>query len=258
MKRAAVFLIMAMLLPASASASDVVRFAIGEWAPYTSEHDMGGKFLEEVVAAAFKLEGIAVTYDYFPWKRSYVYVEQGKYDGTFPWNRTPEREVEFHINEISMFQDDSVYFHLNSNPFDWKTIDDLKNYRVGVTIGYKQEAYYQEKAIPAESVPNEEQNFIKILAGRIDVYQTSKLAGYATVKRLFSPEDASLFTHHPKAVETDIYYILFSKKIPGGKALADKFDSGLKKLMASGEYDIILEKYLGRSIQPIKDRNDAH
>jgi len=242
-KTAILFLVSAIIMPAAVFASDVAKFALGEWAPYTSEYEANAKFLEEIVAEAFKLEGIAVKYDYFPWKRSYVYVKQGKYDGTFPWNTTPEREIDFHINKIPLFQDDSVYFHLKNNPFDWNTIEDLKNYKVGVTIGYKQDAYYKEKGVSAEIVANEEQNFLKILAGRIDVYQTSKLAGYATINRLFSPADASKFTHHPRAPETDIYYILFSKNRPGDRELADKFDSGFKKLKASGEYDRICEKY---------------
>ncbi|MBF0228731.1 MAG: transporter substrate-binding domain-containing protein [Desulfamplus sp.] len=245
MKRLALLLALVVMTSSSVFANQTVKLAIGDWAPYTSETDVKGKLLEEVVTEAFKLEGIDVKYDYFPWKRSYIYVEQGKSDGTFPWNKTTEREKEFYIHKISLIKDDGVYFHLKSKPFDWNTIEDLKKYKVGVTLGYKQEAMYKEKGIVADTVPNEEQNFKKMLAGRIDVYQTSNVVGYSAIKKLFSSTDAAKFTNHPKAVETDEYYILFSKKIPNGKELADKFDSGLKKLKESGGYYKIIAKYLG-------------
>ncbi|MBF0203500.1 MAG: transporter substrate-binding domain-containing protein [Desulfamplus sp.] len=229
-------------------ANKTVKLAIGDWAPYTSETDPKGKLLEEVVTEAFKAEGIDVQYAYFPWKRSYVNAEKGQYDGTFPWNKTPEREEAFYTHKISLIKDDGVYFHLKSKPFDWNTIEDLKKYKVGVTIGYKQEELYKQNGITADTVPEEAMNFKKMLAGRIDIYQTSKVVGYSTINSLFSPDDAAKFTNHPKAVETDEYYILFSKKTPDGKELGDKFDEGMKKIKDSGVYDKILAKYLGSSM----------
>ncbi|MBF0204986.1 MAG: transporter substrate-binding domain-containing protein [Desulfamplus sp.] len=252
MKKIALFWLIAAVLACGSSlicctvfANETVKMAIGDWEPYTSQTDPKGKLLEEVVTEAFKAEGIDVQYEYFPWKRSYVNAERGQYDGTFPWNRTPEREAAFYTHKISLIKDEGVYFHLKSNPFDWNTIEDLKKYKVGVTISYKQEAIYKEHGITADTVPEEAMNFKKMLTGRIEVYQTSKAVGYATIKKLFSPEDAAKFTNHPKAVETDEFYILFSKKLPTSKALADKFDEGMKKIKESGLYDKILAKYMG-------------
>lgn len=93
-------------------------------------------------------------------------------------------------------------------------MDDLKKYKVGVTIGYKQEKIYQKLGIEADPVPSEDLNFKKLLAGRIDVYQTAKPAGYAMIRRLFGPDDALLFTTHPKPLEVAEYYILFSGVTP--------------------------------------------
>ncbi|MBF0257927.1 MAG: transporter substrate-binding domain-containing protein [Desulfamplus sp.] len=248
MNKTVLFCLAAVMIFSNVYANETVKLAIGDWAPYTSETDPKGNLLEKVVTEAFKAEGVTVEYSYFPWKRSYVNVEQGKFDGTFPWNKTPERDDAFYIHKISLIQDDGVYFHLKSKEFDWNTIEDLKKYKVGVTIGYKQEEIYKNNGIEADTVPDEIMNFKKILAGRIDVYQTSKVVGYATINKLFSPEDAAKFTNHPKAVETDEYYILFSRKTPNGKELADKFDSGLKKIKESGVYDKILVEYLGSSM----------
>jgi len=234
-------LLLLLLMPHSTFANETVRFAIGEWAPYTSSTDPKGRILEIIVTEAFKLEGIDVKYKYFPWKRSYLLVESGVFDGTFPWAMTEKHMKNFHMNKISLIKDDGVFFHLKSLPFDWVTIEDLKKYSVGVTIGYKEEQIYKENGIIAESVPTEDLNFKKILAGRIDVYQTSKIVGYEIIKKLFTVEEANQFTNHPRPAVINEFNILFSKKTSNGQRLADIFDAGLQKLKESGAYDSIIE-----------------
>ena len=240
-------LFLALLVSASTffnlCAAETVKLAIGDWEPYTSATNPKGKLLEKVVTEAFKLEGVDVVYEYFPWKRSFANVENGDSDGTFPWNRTPERESLFYIPKTSLIKDEAVFFHLKSKPFDWKELEDLKKYSVGVTVGNKEEKLFQELGIKAEAVPTEAMNFKKILAGRIDVYQTSKVVGYATIRSLFTPQEAQLFTNHPKPAKEAEYFLLFSKKTANGKALADRFDAGMKKLKDSGAYKKILAEY---------------
>ena len=226
----------------SAFAADVVNMAIGEWAPFTSEKDPKGKLTEKVVTEAYKLEGVDVKFSYFPWKRSSTMVEEGASDASFPWNRTDAREAIYIYHKVPVLSDDGVYFHLKGKPFDWNTIQDLKKYKVGVTVGYKNEQGYKDLGIPADAAPSEEMNFKKMLAGRIDVYQTSKTVGWATINKHFTPEEAKQFTTHPKNVAVDDYFVIFSKKNPNSKALADKLDSGMKKLKASGAYDKIMSQ----------------
>lgn len=228
---------------AAASASETVRLAVGEWAPYTSDTDPEGKMLEKVTRQAFALEGIHVEYAYFPWQRSYLLAANGDFDGTMPWNKTDARLKDFYFPKTSLLKDENVFFHLKTVPFDWATLEDLKRYRVGVTIGFKEEAIYKSKGIPADMVNSEELNFRKMRVGRIDVYQTSKRVGYVTLKKTFGHQDASLFTHHPKIVSESEFFILFSKATQRGQYLADRFDAGLKKLKANGTYDKILAEF---------------
>jgi polar amino acid transport system substrate-binding protein len=238
-----VLFLLLLAIPSNSFAHEAVRMATGDWEPYTSATNAKGKLLEKVVTEAFKLEGVDVKYEYFPWKRSYILAEEGRFDGTFPWAKTVEHVRDFYIHKISLMKDEGVYFHLKNKAFDWNTIEDLNKYSVGVTLGYKEEDVYKEKGIKAQVVPFEYLNFKKMLAGRIDVYQTSKIVGYLTINKLFTPEEAKLFTNHPKPAVENEFYILFSKKTPHGQALALIFDSGLKKLKESGEYDKIIAEY---------------
>ena len=241
MKKIAFFILL-LAISSNVFANETVRLAIGDWAPYTSATDAKSKILENVVAEAFKLEGIDVLYEYFPWKRSYTLAKSGEFDGTFPWAKTEEHLKDFYIHKIFLIKDEGVFFHLKNVPFEWNVLEDLNKYAVGVTLGYKEERIYKKRGINAQAVPSEDLNFKKILARRIDVYQTSKIVGYATINRIFTPEDAKLFTNHPKPAVKNEFYILFSKNTPNGQNLANKFDSGLKKLKESGSYDQIIAK----------------
>jgi polar amino acid transport system substrate-binding protein len=210
-------LFIALINCSTALANETIRLTIGEYLPYTSEKNVKAKVLKKIVVEAFKLEEITVSYSYFPWKRSYRSVENGDFDGIFPWNKFAERERLFHIHQLPILEDEYVYFHLKSTPFDWNTIEDLRKYKVGVTIGYKQEESFSKLGIKVDSAPSEESNYRKMLKDRIDVCPTAEEVGYATINYMFPLEVAKLFTHHPKVIEMNDYFILFSKKTSNGK-----------------------------------------
>jgi len=227
------------------TAIETVTMAIGDWQPYTHSSNSKYQMLEKVVAEAYALEDIKVEYSYYPWQRSLLTVQSGVYDGTFPWLMNDQRKSDFITQTVPLMEDDVVFFHLKSFDFQWEKWDDLKNYQVGVTKGYRQEAVYKETGIPVQVVPEEYLNFVKMMAGRIDVYETSRTVGFSTIKDLFSPEDAAKFTYHPKAVQQAKYYLLFSKKSENGERMSKAFSVGLEKLQASGRYMEILTEFIG-------------
>lgn len=239
-KTVIIILLIAAGIPKNTPAGDTVKFAIGEWPPYTSKVDTGSKTLEKIVTEAFRLEGVEVKYDYFPWKRSYIYTVEGTYDATFPWVKSNERNSLFYISSEPLLIEESVFFYVKGKDFDWTTLDDLKKYKVGVTIGYVQEEILRKRGISAEACPNEYLNFRKLYAGRIDVYWTTRNVGYAAIRKIYGNRGTELFTHHPRSAGVLKHYVFFSKKNSYGRKLRNKFDSGLKELKASGVYDRIL------------------
>lgn len=223
-------------------AKETVTFAIGEWAPYTSENVKNGKFAEDIVKEAFANEGVEVVYEYYPWKRSYEYAKNGKVAGTFPWSKTAERENEFVINNKCIFKDEDVYFHLKSKEFVWNSIEDLKGYKLGAVLGYKQVEKYKNAGLEYEAAVNEEINFKKMLRGRVDIFEASKYVGNNVISNTFSSVDKEKFTYDPKPVAENKFYILFGKN-ETNKKLANIFDKGLKKLIDSGRYQEIENQY---------------
>jgi len=226
--------------------ADDFKMATGDWAPLTHSSDPKSQLLEHLVSAAFALENSTVSYDYFPWKRCLYNVENGHFDGTFPWLKTTARAEIYNFTATPLYVDNIVYFHLAETAFDWTVIEDLRKYQVGVTSGFERVDSYKALAIPAQEVPEEYLNFEKLLAGRIDVYETSEAVGYAILNDRFSTEDAARFTHHPKPREQSEYYMMFSKTANNAQSAMENYERGLQKLQANGRYDEIVNQFLGR------------
>jgi len=228
-------------------ADKTITFNMGEWPPYVSE-DKSKKYLaEEIVNEVFAHQGYNVHYEYFPWKRSYINVQHGKANGSFPWYHNQERESEFIIPKEALFQDSSVFFHLKSNDFHWENFEDLKKYKIGGVIGFINVDILKKQGVDVIVLNKDHLNFKMMLAGRLDAYPVSEFIGHDIINRTLSPEEASLFTHHTKILNEGGLYILFSKNTDHAQEFADAFDLGIVALKASGRYDEIIANFLSKT-----------
>ena len=94
------FLLVALCLILTAipvHSKETVKIALGDWEPFTSSRADNSNISEELVREAFKYQNIEVEYQYFPWIRSYKYVEKGEFQATFPWVITEDRKKLFKI-----------------------------------------------------------------------------------------------------------------------------------------------------------------
>ncbi len=79
---------------------------------------------------------------------------------------------------------------------------------------------------------------------RIDITASSIVVGVQLINKIFSKEERSLFTYHPKALFDSKMYMFISKNIPNAQKFADSFDQGLRKLKKSGRYERIIAEFL--------------
>jgi polar amino acid transport system substrate-binding protein len=228
-----------------AFAQETIRITNGEWPPYLSEKLKHNGLASRIVREAFELEGIQVVYDFFPWNRSLMLAQTGEWDGTAVWLRSPEREQEFYISD-PVVQSTYVFFHLKKRNFSWKTLEDLKDYRIGGTFGYDYGEAFQkaekEKRIRVERASRDELNLAKLLHERIDIFPLDINVGYTLLVNEYPPEVVSTVTVHPLALRDDPLHLLLSRKVPENKTRMEKFNSGLKKLYESGKIDQYLEE----------------
>lgn len=238
---AAIFII---VIPGNLTAQETVRLTNGEWPPFLSEKLPEYGLVSQIVNEAFKLEGITVKYDFFPWKRSYEVAKAGRWDGSVVWRHSSERAKAFYFSD-AVIAADRVFFHRKDVRFDWKNFDDLKDVSVGLTHGYAYgddfEAAVKEKNIKTITDITDLVNFRKLLGKRITVFACEKEVGDYLLRQNFSPKEIGLITYHPKPLNSDPLYLLLNKKNKRNKKRLEIFNRGLAKLRAAGRVKQILD-----------------
>lgn len=217
----------------------VLRITNGEWPPFTSKSFVHGGVLSRIVAEAFALEGIDVRYGYFPWKRAYVYARDGIWDGSVGWAPTPA-----HLRDLQMSEPlvhvDKALFHLKSVPFDWKTIDDLRKWRIAGTAGYSYGAEWDQAVLDGrlevEEVALDEQNIDKLVSGQVDAVAMEVDVAEYLIRTRLSKADADRVARHPMLLMSTPVCLSLSKKLRDAPAMIERFNRGLAKLKANGKY----------------------
>ena len=224
----------------SVAAEETIRLASGEWPPYQSQSLEHAGVVSRIVREAFAFGGVRVELGYFPWKRAFFLAEEGLWDGTFVWFDLPERREHFYVSD-AVVDIAYVFFHLKSVPFDWQTIDDLDGFRIGGTLGYDYGVAFQQAEqrgrLQVVRKPTDEENFARLFDALIHLFPCDRDAGYALIHTRFSADDALRFTHHPRALKKAPHHLLLSRKVTRNQRMLRLFNSGLKRLRASGAYE---------------------
>ncbi|GLT16967.1 hypothetical protein GCM10007938_07440 [Vibrio zhanjiangensis] len=219
-----------------------VRLVVGEWEPYTSSFSNPHyKISEELVRAAYQTQGYKVIIDHHPWARAYRYVQTGKYDGTFPWFKTTERESLF-IFSTPLFVEEVVFIYHQDSQFHWENIDDLNKYRVGATQAFTATDYLISQNVNVTIENSDETNYIKLAKHRIDVYPAALKRGDYMLTTLLTKEQSEKLHIHPKPImETEMFIMFSLQDIERRKLLSEAFTRGLNMLIDSGQYKEIME-----------------
>lgn len=111
-----------------------------DFAPFTGEDLPEGGLLTEIVRRAFGEVGLRYEVRFVPWRRGYDGVLAGKFLGTFPYVRTPDREMEMLFSDPLLEVRQLVYLSAHSGMV-FHTPQDFRGRTVCAPVGY---------ALPAE------------------------------------------------------------------------------------------------------------
>jgi polar amino acid transport system substrate-binding protein len=233
-----------LIIPSLLHTQETIRITNGEWPPYLCETLEEGGVTSHITREAFALEGINVQYGWFPWARALANVRNGDWDASLGWAKTPEREKDFLFSD-SVLEGKIVFFHLKDYPFDWKTLEDLRELRIGAVISHR----YNDDFIEAERsgkiivdrVSSEQQNLSKLLSGRIDVFICNVDVGYAVLNKYFPSSESDRITFHAVPFEMNQLRLAFSRKNKKNEKFLKQFNRGLQALKDSGLYDQFYE-----------------
>ncbi|MDD0842775.1 substrate-binding periplasmic protein [Pseudomonas sp. Gutcm_11s] len=242
-------LLFTLLLPLAATA-DEIRLTNGEWSPYLGQdlphHGVASRIVEE----AFALEGVQVTWEFYPWARALHNAELGKSDGSAVWLRSPERDEAFFVSD-AVVESSYHLFHRKDHPFDWAAAKDLATLRVGGAINYDYGPDFQsaesDGLIRVKRLSNEEQAMRMLLAGRIDVLPMDKVVAFDMLHSKFSRAERAQLSFHPLPLRSDSLHLMLSRQVPGNAERIAQFNRGLKALQDSGK----VSQYLLEVQQPL-------
>ena len=231
-------------------AAGSVKFAIGEWEPYTGHKMEGYGMVTEIVTAACTAGGLKAEYEFFPWRRAEWCVEAGTHFATFPYQGTNERAAKYYFSETLCKSSNGILLH-KGNPrtanFVYCKPEDLKGLTIGIIAGADAvKLPLQKMEINAVEVQTVDQNIRKLESDRIDCLIEDRPVIYQALKNVFGSDTGKLdqFQFMEKGFgDATEYKLLVSMKYPDARELLEKFNAGLKKIKASGEYQKILKRH---------------
>ncbi len=235
-----IFFIFSLSLPIT---SETITITTGEWPPFHTTNRTDKGVMSKVITDAFALENITVEWGFYPWQRAKKMAIDGYVDGSASWE--PDNIPEL-IYSDPTYTSSYVFFHLKTFAFSWNSINDLKNLHIGATLGYGYgEAFdtaEQSGLLHVERVPEDDMNYKKLLANRIDIFPNDKVVGYLQIETSLGIEKVQLFTTNNKPLRTYTFHLVMPASKLQSRRLMDKFNLGLKKLKDNGNYYVIIKE----------------
>jgi len=240
-------ILVALLGLAGGVQAQAVKYAIGEWAPYTGQQLPGNGLATEVVTAASKAAGLAPSYDFVPWKRAESSVLQNTHFATFPYLRSPERQGKFLFSDVLFSSTLRVLLFKNNEKakkLNFSTVADLKGMNVLIIAGSDVVKKMLEDAQVSVTESQQMDSAIKMLeVSRVDAIVDDQAVLFKALSSLPADKKALFFyAEKPFGDKTD-YRAMSSASYPDGKKLIDHLNAGLAKIRESGELATIQKKY---------------
>jgi len=233
-------LIFFLLLQTLGFSQDKIVISTGEWPPYTSEKMKHFGYSLHIISEAFKTQGYQVEYKFLPWKRAYVMAEKGKFDGSAAWFLNTKRQQEFYFSE-PVSSSTTVLFHRKDKVVEWKTLEDLKNYKIGITHGYTYGDEFNDASkkfgFKLDTSPTDISGFKKLLKKRIDIMLCDLGVGYLLLQDEFPASQHALITNNPKALINNTAHFIATKKSKDSQGKIDIINKGLTQMKNQGLFD---------------------
>ncbi len=227
-----------------------LQIATDRWPPYEniSNIDFPG-YSTEIIRHVLDIMGVQADIKAYPWARGVEMVFRGQTDGLYSATFTEERARYCHFPDEPLLLSKYVFFirSTDKDRFRFDSYDDLTGKQIGVVRGY---AYSEEfwnfvkKNKNYQEVPTDEQNFKKLLSGRIDYLVADYGNGMALVREMELAGKVIPLLARP--VREDGLYLIFSKRTTASE-FVKRFSDTLREFRKTPTCKAINEKYLEKT-----------
>ncbi len=237
-------------LSAQAAQNRTIKIATLEWPPYSSEKLKEGGYSMAIIKRIFEEAGYKVEMKYMPWARVLSEVEKGSLDVAACAYPSEERKQKYFMSN-PFVKAPLGFFKLKDKTINYQKIEDLKPYKIGTVRGYvNSEEFDKADYIKKEAVDKDEQNYTKLIAGRIDLAVGDRANGFAIINKLIQDEKDPKKKEQLKNIEfvnpplvDYTLHVLGSRAVKDGETIVKDFNKALEKLEKSGEIKNIEKAY---------------
>ncbi len=226
-------------LKSHAEDTQQLEITVGDWPPFLDQAQPNNGIIAQLISDILAEEGYQVRFLFRPWARAYLEASTGQRDATAIWMHKPEREKDFYYSQPLM-KESFVFFHLKKRPFNWQSLDDLAGMTLGGGLNYSYGAEFnaalEKGAFKQERMSTKEQNFRRLLLGRIDAFPEEVTVGYHSLHRDLTATEYQQITHHPVEFLSNDSFVLFPRKKAGSQVLMAAFNKRLQMFRDDGRY----------------------
>ncbi len=237
----AIVMVATLMTSGSALAEELI-FNTQDFAPFSfeAEESVGGP-ASAIIRAVCEAEKLDCAFKLLPWKRAQAEVRDGQANGMFVIGRNAEREEWLHFSP-AIITTEYGFFVQEGNPIDFKTIEDVRGYTVGVygpsnTSRSLESIRDQLGDLTIEMKGDDESGFRKLSLGRVDAVFSNRDVGNDMVARLGLEN-----IRYAGAQRSLNYYIGFSKAFNDADVVA-RFNARLAVLIEEGVVGEILSEH---------------
>jgi polar amino acid transport system substrate-binding protein len=225
-----------------AGAAQSLALVTGEdYPPFADARAPGGGLAVLLVQQVMRRMNTTAMIDTAPWRRGYEETLRGRYDATFPYVRTADRERDFLYSD-ALFHVRQAIFMPAARRFAYREPADLKTRRVCTPLGYAPALVLQtmidNKQVERVTVANAGTCPGLLLADRADFFIQDLRIGQALVAKAGLTRDIIAVSEPPFGI-SEIHLIVPRARADAAGLIA-RFNAALARVRTSGDYDRLL------------------
>ena len=245
-------ILLTFIAPVCAEQGKPVFLVTAEFPPYN--YLQNNKLIgssTEIIKKVFERMNMELEISLLPPKRAMSMAAKGQAAGYFTFTKNPQR-LKDHYYSLPLSTISDVFFKKRDIAVDWKTLSDLKSYKIGATAGYNYAPEFldamNQKVINVDLITTGNPEFMhlkRLNAGRVDLIICEvTLCSHIVRSNPDQFKDIDFVDHPIGPVRT--FHLGISKKWPNAAWIAKRFNETFLQLLEEGVIDKIHQKHGSR------------
>lgn len=233
----------ALISSSSAVLAEVsIKIASLAWEPYIGDEIKNNGYVGELIIKAFAIKGYNPEIVYLPWARAVMMTKTGCFEAYGPEYYSEDIKNDFFFSKE--FPGGPLgFFKMKKNRINYRRLEDLKPYSIGIVRGYVNTAEFDSAGyLKKEDVTNDEMNFRKLIAGRVDLIVCDKKVGEFIIRQHFKDRAGEIEFMSPPLEENKKLFLCVSKKIPGALKIIEDFNEGVRLLLEEESFEEMMKR----------------